>query len=113
LPLGKTRLAQEIARTAQARDFRVLTGRCYEPQQTLAYAPFLEALAQAVPLAPMGVSLAERWPEVAWLLPDHLASAAAPLQPGDGNAQQRLFWQVSGFLGALSEQTPLAHSPLR
>src|SRR5262249_47681552 len=51
---------------------------------------------------------AERWPEVARLLPDYLvgASASAPLD--DGTAPQRLFWQVSGFLGKLSEQTPVA-----
>jgi transcriptional regulator with XRE-family HTH domain len=46
--VGKTRLAQEIILLARAQGFRLLTGRCYEPQQSLAYAPFLEALAQAV-----------------------------------------------------------------
>ncbi len=31
-----------------------------------------------------------------------------PAQLDDRNAQQRLFWQVTGFLGTLAEQTPLA-----
>ena len=46
--VGKTRLAQEITRKARAQGFRILTGRCYEPQQTIAYYPFLEALTMAV-----------------------------------------------------------------
>jgi predicted ATPase len=116
--VGKTRLAQEIALRARAHDFRVLTGRCYEPQQTLAYSPFLEALTQAVPLLEAGrpTSLAERWPEVARLLPeqlpeqlpDHLVRASASALQDDTTAQQRLCWQVSGLLGTLSVATPLA-----
>ena len=102
--IGKTRLAQEITIRARARGFRVLTGRCYEPQQTIAYSPFLEALTQAVALTTGAI---ERWPEVARLLPDQLADVSVPAQLEDGNAQQRLFWQVAGFLGALSDQTPL------
>jgi hypothetical protein len=47
--------------------------------------------------------LADRWPEVAHLLTARVGEGAH-----DRNAQQRLFWQVSGFLGALSEQQPLA-----
>src|SRR5262245_50356022 len=40
--VGKTRLAQEIVLLARAGGFRVLTGRCYEPNQTVAYYPFLD-----------------------------------------------------------------------
>ena len=78
--VGKTRLAQEITRKARAQGFRVLTGRCYEPQQTIAYYPFLEALTMAMAGASplMQTHLPERWPEVARLLPDHLASAQTP-----------------------------------
>jgi transcriptional regulator with XRE-family HTH domain len=114
--VGKTRLAQEITIRARAQGFRVLTGRCYEPQQTLAYFPFLEALMQAeagtVPL--LQAQLAERWPEVVRLLPDHVRDGAqdrltnAPSALDERDAQQRLFWQVSGFLGAPTEQAPLA-----
>jgi transcriptional regulator with XRE-family HTH domain/tetratricopeptide (TPR) repeat protein len=108
--VGKTRLAQEITIRARARGLRVLTGRCYEPQQNVAYYPFLEALAMAAADADSlaQAHLPERWPEVARLLPDHEPTAHAPAHLDDGNAQQRLFWQVSGFLGALAEQTPLA-----
>jgi tetratricopeptide (TPR) repeat protein len=108
--VGKTRLAQQIALMAPARGFCVFTGRCYEPQQRVAYYPFLEALAEAASLAQGSLltSVAERWPEVARLLPDQAAMAPAPIQVDDGNAQQRLFWQVSELLGTLSERAPVA-----
>jgi transcriptional regulator with XRE-family HTH domain len=114
--VGKTRLAQEITVVARAHGFRVVTGRCYEPQQTVAYYPFLEALtmaeAGADPL--IQARLAERWPEVTRLLPDRVREGAhdhltnAPPSLDDRNAQQRLFWQVAGFLQAVAEQQPLA-----
>ena len=55
--VGKTRLAQEITLLARAQGFRVITGRCYEPQQSVAYYPFLEALAMAVAAAEAGATL--------------------------------------------------------
>jgi DNA-binding XRE family transcriptional regulator len=107
--VGKTRLAQEITLLAQAQGYRVLTGRCYEPHQAVAYYPFLEALSKAVAATHHGWDqVATRWPEVARLLPEHTASAVIPAQLDDRNAQQRLFWQVTGFLSALAESAPLA-----
>jgi len=107
--VGKTRLAQEITVLARARGFRVLTGRCYEPQQTLAYAPFLEALTQAAALAEnLATDLAERWPEVARLLPDHAPNAHTPAPLDNRSAQQRLYYQLTSFLQHLAEQQPLA-----
>jgi tetratricopeptide (TPR) repeat protein len=111
--IGKTRLAQEITVRARARGFRVLTGRCYEPQQSVAWYPFLEALAMAA--AGIGgeahSALSAQWPEVARLLPDHLdhpESAQTSVQIDDRAAQQQLFWQVASFLRALADQAPLA-----
>jgi transcriptional regulator with XRE-family HTH domain/tetratricopeptide (TPR) repeat protein len=108
--VGKTRLAQEIMLRARAQGFAVLTGRCYEPQQAVAYYPFLQALAMAEAGADPTVlaRLPEQWPEVNHLLPDHMASTPTPLPLDDRNAQQRLFWQVGGFLQALAERAPLA-----
>jgi predicted ATPase len=114
--VGKTRLAQEITLMAPPQGLRVLTGRCYEPQQTVAYFPFLEALTQAeAGAAPLiQANLADRWPEVARLLPDrvresvHDRQASGPSTIDERNAQQRLFWQVTGFVQALSDQAPLA-----
>jgi transcriptional regulator with XRE-family HTH domain len=77
--VGKTRLAQEITLRARAQGFRVITGRCYEPQQGVAYYPFLEALALAalcwMCAAVDGVSPAER----ACGLAAMLAACAVPV----------------------------------
>jgi tetratricopeptide (TPR) repeat protein/transcriptional regulator with XRE-family HTH domain len=71
--IGKTRLAQELAAIAAARDCIVATGRCYEPQKGVAFYPFLDALATLYTHAPSAVreSLADRWPYLERLLPDH------------------------------------------
>jgi predicted ATPase len=113
--VGKTRLAQEITLRARAHGYRVITGRCYEPQQALAYAPFLEALTQAVALTtettePMDVAV--RWPEVARLLPeqppDDTPDPRPPSPGADGAERQRLYYQLTSFLGTLAERQPLA-----
>jgi predicted ATPase/DNA-binding XRE family transcriptional regulator len=71
--IGKTRLAQELASIAAARGCIVATGRCYEPQKGVAFYPFLDALATLYTHAPTAVreSLADRWPYLERLLPDH------------------------------------------
>lgn len=47
--IGKTRLLEELAGLAIARGARVLTGRCYELEQNVAYAPLVEALRDLLP----------------------------------------------------------------
>ncbi|MBN1135948.1 MAG: AAA family ATPase [Anaerolineae bacterium] len=42
--IGKTRLLEELAGLATARGARVLMGCCYQMEQNMAYAPFIEAL---------------------------------------------------------------------
>jgi transcriptional regulator with XRE-family HTH domain/tetratricopeptide (TPR) repeat protein len=118
--IGKTRLAQEVALLAQQRGFLVTSGCCYEPQEGVAYYPFLEVLSSAVAAAPMSVreQLPQRWPEVVRLLPDSplegaLPAASLPSGTSTGGVQnrdeqQRLFWQVAGFVGALAEAQPVA-----
>jgi transcriptional regulator with XRE-family HTH domain/tetratricopeptide (TPR) repeat protein len=120
--IGKTRLAQELTVAARERGVLVATGRCYEPQQSVAYYPFLEALALAYSAAPadLRTTVPHRWPEVARLLPDQVPdqegiatspsgttpSGAAPA--GGGHDQQRLFWQTTAFLQALATRRPVA-----
>jgi transcriptional regulator with XRE-family HTH domain len=109
--VGKTRLAQEISLRARAQGFRILTGRCYEPQQTLAYSPFLEALTQAVALTTETTDVAARWPEMARLLPGQPPVHTTDTRPSSGAddaARQRLYYQLTGFLSALAEPQPLA-----
>ena len=114
--IGKTRLAQEVALAARDRRFLVATGRCYEPEQTVAYYPFLEALSSAYQAAPAALRavLPQRWPEVLRLLPDQQMAVGVTAQTPDaippaGLAdQQRLLWAVTGFVRALAEQHPVA-----
>jgi class 3 adenylate cyclase/tetratricopeptide (TPR) repeat protein len=116
--VGKTRLAQEVMLAARRRGFVVATGRCYEPQQAVAYYPFLEALHHAYGQAPTGVrrQLATRWPGVARLLPEQsamrerssTASIGIATAAEHGDDQQRLFWHVTGFLQALAAELPVA-----
>jgi class 3 adenylate cyclase/tetratricopeptide (TPR) repeat protein/DNA-binding XRE family transcriptional regulator len=111
--VGKTRLAQEVSLAALERGFFVITGRCYAPQETVPYYPFLEALSRAFSSgsAAARAALPERWPQVARLLPERhneapLTQEGSP--SGSAEDQQRLFWQVSGFLQALAAERPLA-----
>ena len=118
--VGKTRLAQEVLQAARAQGFGGVTGRCYAPQATVPYYPFLEALVRAAAAAPLALrsALPLEWPEVARLIPDQrlgtpgarATSPTPPLEGGGsvGDQQQRLFWQVTGFLQALAAEQPLA-----
>ncbi|MGO8947508.1 MAG: BREX system ATP-binding domain-containing protein [Ktedonobacterales bacterium] len=111
--VGKTRLAQEVSLVARERGFLIITGRCYAPQETVPYFPFLEALSRAYSSgsAMVRAALPTHWPQVARLLPER-SSGLFPVAegPATGSAedQQRLFWQVSGFLQALAAEQPLA-----
>jgi predicted ATPase/DNA-binding SARP family transcriptional activator len=47
--IGKTRLLEELAGLSIARGAQVLTGRCYELERNVAYAPLVEALRDLLP----------------------------------------------------------------
>lgn len=105
--VGKTRLAQEVTLKARNHSFIMATGRCYEPESTVPFYPFLEALATLHAVCPADVRemIPRRWPEVQSLLPN---SGAAANAGSDGSEeQQRLFWAVTGFLQAVSHERPV------
>jgi class 3 adenylate cyclase/tetratricopeptide (TPR) repeat protein len=110
--IGKTRLAQEVTLAARNRGFLVTTGRCYEPQEAVAYYPFLEALSIAYAAAPGSIraDVPQRWAEVVRLLPDQpVGVVLGGSTSGAGRDDQpRLFWQVAGFLQALAAVQPVA-----
>jgi predicted ATPase/class 3 adenylate cyclase/transcriptional regulator with XRE-family HTH domain len=111
--VGKTRLAQELTLAAHDRGFLVATGRCYAPQESVPYYPFLEALSRVYAAAPVSVraQVPQRWPEVARLLPDQtigVAVGSSGQASGGYDDQQRLFWHLTGFLQALAAERPLA-----
>jgi predicted ATPase/transcriptional regulator with XRE-family HTH domain len=108
--IGKTRLAQETTRVAHERGFLIVTGRCYEPQQTVAFYPFLEVLSRAYSAAPesLRAELPRRWPDVARLLPDQPIGLHLMPSSGTREEQVRVFLHVTGFLRALADVQPVA-----
>ncbi len=77
--VGKTRLTEELAALARAKDAVVLTGRCLDAGETgLPYLPFVEAMAQ-VPDRERAV-LAH--PALARLLPDAVLPSGEPTGGG-------------------------------
>jgi tetratricopeptide (TPR) repeat protein/DNA-binding XRE family transcriptional regulator len=107
--IGKTRLAQEMTLHLRARGVLVATGQCYEPEQTVPYYPFLEALTAASRAAPpsLQAEIPQRWPHLERLLPDR-AGGDQDSEIRGHDVQQVLFWAVSGFLQALAAVTPVA-----
>lgn len=106
--VGKTRLAQEVTLKARNHSFIMATGRCYEPEATVPFYPFLEALATLYGVSPEHTrsQLPHRWPEVERLLPNQSPAQSAPLGESQDD-QQRLFWAVTGFLQAVSVERPV------
>ncbi|HZS93221.1 MAG TPA: AAA family ATPase, partial [Chloroflexota bacterium] len=104
---GKTRLAQEITLQLRNRDFVIAAGRSYEPQQSVPFYPFVEALTALYGAAPPALQkqVPSRWAELARLLP------ALGLPVSETNAaqdEQRLYWAVTGFVDAIADDTPVA-----
>jgi predicted ATPase/DNA-binding XRE family transcriptional regulator len=107
--VGKTRLMQEVTVAVRERGFVVAAGRCYEPEQTVPYYPFLDTLAMLYAAAPepMQREAAQRWLYLGVLLPDHLP--VPPRDTGSGqDEQQRVCRSVTGFLELLVGTQPLA-----
>lgn len=106
---GKTRLGQEIMVHARNRGFLVAAGRCYEPEQTVPYYPFLDALAMVYDASTTGLQrdAARRWPYLGAVLPEQIR---VPEVAGgrEQDEQQRVFRAVTGFLEAATETRPLA-----
>jgi DNA-binding SARP family transcriptional activator len=106
--VGKTRLAQEIMRLLAGRGFATVTGRCYEIEQSTAYYPFLDALAELHAGLPASLQqeTPRRWPYLARLLPD-LVPATLP-EASAPDDQASLLRSVLGMVLAASELSPLA-----
>lgn len=107
--IGKTRLAQQVTVDAESEGFRVATGRCYQLQSDAPYTPWYEALAALHATSPPAVrdGLADRWPPLAALLPDHFPPRG-PAPGADPEAAQRLPRAVVGYLRELASERPVA-----
>jgi DNA-binding SARP family transcriptional activator len=111
--IGKSRLADELAAHAQARDATVLWGRCWEAGGAPAYWPWVQALRTYVRererdtlRRQLGAGIAD----LAHLLPDlrELFPDVQELHDLESEgARFRLFDAVATFLRNASEETPL------
>lgn len=108
---GKTRLAQEAAIEAARRGFLVATGRCYEPQGTVPFYPFLEILTTLWDRGPREVSegISQRWPSLFRLLPERVETAVLKPDPvGSMDDVHRMLRTVAGFVHATVDVIPTA-----
>jgi len=106
---GKTRLGQEVTVHLKDRGFLIAAGRCYEPQQAVAYYPFLEILASAYASAPPAVraNASRRWPYLGLLLPEQLGTQSLP-SSAHADEKLQLFQAVAGFFASITETIPVA-----
>ena len=113
--IGKTRLADELARNATSRGVQAVWGRCWEGGGAAAYWPWrqivrscLKAGNGAKLIAEMGScahDLTYVAPEARDHIPDGCATAPLPRDPEQ--ARFRLFDSVSTFLNLVSTNHPL------
>jgi class 3 adenylate cyclase/tetratricopeptide (TPR) repeat protein len=105
--VGKTRLAQEATLSLRNREFLVATGRCYEPQHSVPFYPFVDTLTALYAAAPAEIrrEVPARWSELALLLP----AVGLPVADYSGSQDQlRLFWAITGFVQTLACTSPVA-----
>ncbi len=108
--VGKTRLAQEATLICRANGMHLTVGQCYEPQQGVAYYPFLTIVSRLVEVAQsrLGIDPLQRWPPLRALNPREiqaLDSNSGPL--GTDGDHQSLFWSVAGLIEVVSEAIAL------
>ena len=111
--IGKTRLAEEVARRAASRGVRVAWGRCDEEEGAPAFWPWVQVVRQLLAdVAPgaLGPLLGSWGAELSQLLPE-LRERVPGLEPPPvvelAAARFRLYQAVTGLLGRLGEARPL------
>lgn len=111
--IGKTRLAEELARVAQVQAIQTLWGRCYEGEGAPAFWPWVQILRSYLSDQPLDVlraeleasaaEIAQLVPELQVRLPD--LPAPAPLPPEQ--ARFRLYESITSFLRRAAQRQPL------
>jgi tetratricopeptide (TPR) repeat protein/ActR/RegA family two-component response regulator len=105
---GKTRLAQEVTRGLNERQFLVAFGRCYESRINEPFFAFREAL-QAVYLSgppELRAHVRDRWPYLSVLLPDSEPAAGQSIHQHVDEG--RVMAGASGFVMAAARFQPVA-----
>src|SRR2546421_1545061 len=106
--IGKSRLVAEAKAYAEAQDFFLLQGNCFQMDSSYPYAPLLDLLrASAVPTAdapdPIVLEFARLLPELA---PDLSGPLPAP-QPDPEQEKRRLFAALTRFFKERASQRPV------
>ena len=106
--IGKTRLAEEIARDAAERGMREFWGRCWEGRGTPAYWPWVQILRSLIVypdqtlLRPPVVSQ-----EISRLIPELSSESTRPLMADPDEARFRLFDSIATMLRETARSKPL------
>ncbi|MFL5841964.1 MAG: BTAD domain-containing putative transcriptional regulator [Thermoleophilaceae bacterium] len=99
--VGKTRLADELTRVAQARGAQVLWARCWDGGGAPAFWPWMQILRGLVgerDPAAVRAELGDSRDELGQLLPELAGAAKTPESPDPQDARFRLFDATSSFL---------------
>ncbi|GIF51717.1 transcriptional activator [Asanoa ferruginea] len=110
--IGKTRLADEVARLARATPGTAVTVRCYDAERSLFLQPVVEAITELVTATPADLvraAAADRAAALAALVPEAAAVLGAP-PAGRGSPEaerRRAYDAVTFFLRRLSRSRPL------
>lgn len=111
--VGKTRIAEEIAREGRDRGIRTLVGRCYEMDSPPPYLPFVELLEGAsreVDPKTFRAALGDAAGEVAKVMPQlrHMFDdVPAPLELPPEQERRYLFNSIRDFVVRAAAQRPL------
>jgi DNA-binding CsgD family transcriptional regulator/tetratricopeptide (TPR) repeat protein len=108
--IGKSRLARDVLARAAARGDRVLRGTCFDRDQSLPFAPFLDLLRDVATTSPEAARdrLRTAAPGILRLLPElggGSISARPALDPEQ--EQHRLFQEMRAVLAGLAAEQPL------
>jgi len=111
--VGKTRLADEVATSADANRMAIMVGHCSEHDEAVAYLPFVEMLENFVDRASkcdsLRKALGEQASELARLLPklkNILPELAPPLDLPPPQARRHLFNCFFDFVARIASEQP-------
>jgi DNA-binding SARP family transcriptional activator len=111
--IGKSRIAEELARHARAQGADVLVGRCWEAGGAPAFWPWVQSLRSYVRVNDRDELAGELGPgaaEVAAILPElreRIPGFRPPAAPRSEGARFRLFHATAEFLRRASDKRPL------
>jgi class 3 adenylate cyclase/tetratricopeptide (TPR) repeat protein len=111
--VGKTALVRQLISEAERRGALSVFGRCYESEGTVAYAPFVEMLEQALSVMPADVimeDMGDSAPEVARMVPElrrRFPEIPEPLDIPPDQQRRYFFNAVSDFIARGAQRFPL------